>query len=268
MTYIVEEFPLVRKITVKGNEMYSDRAIREIFVMKEDETYREDLMDAARTGLLEFYGRKGFAGTEVDISVEASDKKGWVDILIQVEEGTPVIINKIEASIEVRYLLSLTEGDRIDRDKLDKDMAAIVKHYKEKNYVSPSAGPYSFKEGILRMPVSKGTRLELDFKGNTVFSDKKLREKLTFIENEDVSDVTITEAADRIKRRYISNGYYHANVAAVVTRKDEVIGIKFVIYEGEKVVLRKILLSGITINPETLIKPCRLRKTSLLIIIC
>jgi outer membrane protein insertion porin family len=250
LVYIASEIPRVDEIIIKGNRNIREKTVTEKFYFKEGEDYKEEYLDTARLALLEFYSRKGYQDAEVKITVETSDKKSWVNILINIDEGQPVIVEQIETEEEVRHIIRLDKGDVLDVIELDQDMKTIEEYYKKRNYIKPVVGPYRFSNGTLTVPVNPGARFEVKFKNNTAFTDGKLAKELSFIENEDITDEDIAETADSIKRFYISKGYYSAQVAAGVEREDDVIRITFIIFEGEIAVLRNIYFSGTSINTE------------------
>jgi outer membrane protein insertion porin family len=250
LIYLVREIPVVKKIVIEGNENVSKKTIMGKFYFKEGEDFKEEFLDGSRLDLLKLYKRKGYPDAKIQIAAEDGDNKSEVTIHITIEEGRPLIIEKIDAPDEVRDIISLRQGSVLDIDELDKDMKKIEEYYRKKNYIKPVVGPYRFSNGELAVPVSPGDRFEITFRNNVAFSEGKLEKELSFIENEEITDEAIAETADRIKRFYVSNGYYSAQVAAAVEREDDVSRITFKIFEGEKAVLKNISFSGVSINPE------------------
>ncbi len=250
LIYYAREIPRVDKIVIQGNQNISKKTLRGKYYFKEGEDFREEYLDSARLSLLEFYHKKGYPDADIQITVEPADKQSQVNIHIKIQEGQPLIIREIEIEDDLRRIIMVREGSVFDTDELEKDIKRTEEYYKKRNYIKPVAGPYRFSNGILTVPVNPGVRFEIKFKNNTSFSDGKLEKELTFIENEEITDEAIAETADRIKRFYVSNGYYGAQVAAGVERNDDVIRITFIIFEGEIAVLRKISFSGTSINPE------------------
>jgi len=60
--------------------------------------------------LLELYKRKGFPAAVVEIIIENAKKISAVNILVIVDEGAPLIINKIEMPDDMKVLLRISEG--------------------------------------------------------------------------------------------------------------------------------------------------------------
>ena len=252
LTYIVTEIPVVNSITVEGNRSFSDRKIKKSFPIKEGEEFREEFLDDAGEALLGFYERKGFPDAGVRISVEDAKKPAMADIHINIKEGPPLLIKKINAPDEVRHLITVAEGNIFDRDKIDKSIQRIIKHYKKRNYLNPRAGPYRFTDGELTIPVYPGPRLKLMFKDNKIISTRKLRKEVHFIANGEVTDDLLAETADRIRKLYVSRGYYYAGVTPKVEREENLIRVTFSIFEGTKVALKKISFTGTSIDQEAI----------------
>lgn len=250
LIYIAEEIPRVNKIIIKGNRQLREKTVRGMFYFREGEDFKEEYLDSARLALKEFYGRKGYPEASVEISVETTDRNSWVNLRINIEEGPPIIVTDIYIEDEVRSLIGISNGDVLDTVELDKGLKKISDYYKKRNYIKPVAGPYRISDGILTVPVNPGVRYEVKFKNNSVLKAAKLEKELTFIENEEITDEAIAESADRIKRSYVSSGYYGAQVAAGVEREDDVLRITFIVFEGEITVLKKISFSGTSINPD------------------
>ncbi|HDH05537.1 MAG TPA: outer membrane protein assembly factor BamA [Nitrospirae bacterium] len=249
LTYIVREIPVVNRIIIEGNRSFSDRKIKNSFPVREGEDLREDFLSDARDALVKFYERKGFPGAGIKVGMEAAKKPAMVDIHINIKEGPPLVIKKINAPDNVRRFITLSEGDTLDRDKIDKSIQRISRSYKKRDYLNPLTGPYSFVDGELDIPVYPGPKLELKFKGNKAISARKLGKEAHFIEDGEVTDELLAETADRIKRLYVSKGYYYAGVTPKVEREENVIRVTFSIFEGTKVVLKNLIFTGISIDP-------------------
>lgn len=252
LTYLVREIPLVNKIIIKGNKNAGQKSIRELLIFKEGEFFKEELLDRARKDLLEFYKRKGYPEASVEIEVTEKEMKA-VDIRISIEEGPPLIISSIDVIDDVRHIISVREGGSFDKDRLDEDTKKIRQYYKDRDYINPVVKTYVFRDGELSITVFPGPGLEVEFINNSAISNRKLMKEIFFIENEEVSDELVSETADRLKRLYVSEGYYNAQIAAGVKRGEDKIKVSFLIYEGEKVMLKKIGFAGISIRPEALI---------------
>lgn len=248
LKYIITEIPVINKITIEGNSKFSLRQLKKIMTFKEGEDYLEEYPGKAESAIINFYQRRGYPDAKVNIIVTKIDEEDGVDINIIIEEGRPVLIKNIETNIDARYLVTLSVGDVFDEEEMDGIMDKIRAHYKEKNYIKPLIGPYTMSDGNLVIPVEPGPSLKLKFKNNTVISTRKLKREVDYLENEEVNDEITAEITERIRKLYVSKGYYYAQVAVGIESGEDVITVTFIIFEGKQVVLRGVSIKGVSIN--------------------
>ncbi len=254
LIYRVREILIVNMIDVRGNQKISRKEVRNNFYYQQGELYRKEYINSARVDLMKFFQRKGYPDAEIEIFVDEDMMNSSVNITVEVEEGQALIVKKIIIPEAMRRLVALNENSVFDRDKADQSIKKIEEHYKKENYFNPLVGPWHFSEGELTIPVYPGLRVEVQFKNNSALSTNKLKGELTFIESGEVTDELVAETSDRIKRLYISRGFYNAEAAAGLVQDEETVRVTFVIFEGEKVLLKDVSFSGITINPESVKK--------------
>ncbi|MEN8262686.1 MAG: outer membrane protein assembly factor BamA [Nitrospirota bacterium] len=250
LVYIVKEIPVVKEILVEGNQHLSSGKIKDKLLYKEDEDFREEFIEKARADLILFYQRKGFHDASVIIRVKEADARSLANIVVEIQEGEPLIVKSIDLPDDARRYLRVSVGDILDDERLEKDIERMRVHYKKEKYVRPVVGPYEFNEGQLRIPVETGPLLELKFRGNSVISRKKLEKVVTFFDDEEVEDDSVEETVNRIKNLYLGKGHYYATIAAGIESDEERITVSFFIVEGEKVVLKKIEFDGVSISKE------------------
>ncbi|MBI4653813.1 MAG: outer membrane protein assembly factor BamA [Nitrospirae bacterium] len=252
LKYIVKEIPLVNRIHIKGNKFISERKIKGILIFKAGEDFREEFLENAKSAIIGFYVKKGFPDINVKIDVDKDKSPYKVNFYIKIEEGSPLIIKALTVPEKVKDLIKIREGDIFDIEEIDKEINRIKEYYKGHGYIKPLIGPYEFTEGELKIPVMAGQRLEVNFKGNTVFSSKRLLKEIAFIKDEEITDELIEDTINRIKRLYYQEGYNHVQIAGGIETEDTITTVDFFIFEGKRVILRGIEFSGITISPQTM----------------
>ncbi|GAB4540567.1 MAG: outer membrane protein assembly factor [Thermodesulfovibrionia bacterium] len=257
LRYIIKELPIIRHIMVSGNTRVSTSDIKKAFLFKEGEDFREEIISRAERELISLYHRKGFPNVRLDIraidaGIGGESNNGRVDIKIEIDEGTPLIIRSIDILPEVRGYIHLTEGSVFDMDVLEEDIKGIEEFYRGEGYIRPIIGPYIFQDGELIIPIKPGQRLEITFEGNEVVGTKRLLKLLTIPEYEEMTDEQINDLINNIKRYYMGMGYYHIQVAAGIERQRDLIRLRFFIAEGKRVILRNIRFEGATISTDIL----------------
>ena len=252
----VKERDYIQRIDITGDYALSKKTIRALFFLKEGQILMCDTLAKAAEDLKPRIAMLGFPNAVVKAEIERLKEPYRIAIRLHVDTGEPERIKKINisgAGDEIISVMKLSEGDVYNRDELKKDIERIREYYKEKEYFKPVIGPYSFADGVLSLAVHPGKRLQISVEGNDAVSTKNLLKEMPFFEAEDFSDDIVEEAVQRAIALYHTKGYPFAQVAPVMTAKDDVILLTFFIFEGQRVKIRKFIFSGNTL-PEGSLK--------------
>ncbi len=200
----VKEREIIERIKVRGNFYLKEEEIINAFLLKESEPMRYDLLEEARKELLDILSKKGFP--EAGLEFKIKKRRSRVTIIIDLKEGRPVLIKKIEGPLELIPFIRLSVDEPFDLFLLEGDISFIRNSLKEAGYINPDVRA-SFQEGILKFNVTPGIKLEIQFKGNSVLSDKELLRLMPFEESETFSDELVEEARSRIIYAYRKIGF-------------------------------------------------------------
>jgi outer membrane protein insertion porin family len=246
LSYIVKEIPRIRKITIQGNDFIRKREIKKAFFFKKGGYFRDDYVNKAKADIKNYFKRRGFPDAHILLNIEKDKLPEYVDINLEIEEGPPVIIKKVNLLPEARKHFRILEHDIFDKERIEKEIIKVRAYYKKQKRIKPIIGPYKFKNGELIIPAELGPELQVIFKGNTVFSKKRLSKQVLFLEDEEVTVDLIRETAKRISDIYRENGYYYSQVVGSLEENEKLVKVTFFIYEGAKILLRKIEFEGIS----------------------
>jgi outer membrane protein insertion porin family len=254
---VIEKY-VVDEIDVEGNDLISKSDILNAFAIKEKDLFEEQQLESAVTVLERDLAARGYPGTRIDKHVVFDRKKRIVKITLEVDEGIPQIIRKIDID-------GLDDQDEIDRALIILDIytgdlfnAGVVKdklrklrnRYKERGYYNPSIGPFYFSDGVLTLNVDPGKLLVVKFKGNKRFTASDLRAETLFKDVESIDNEVVEDASGRIISRYREKGYAFAQVAPVIREDEGVAEIVFFIFEGNEVYVDEVEISGNSIDDE------------------
>ncbi|MDO8282757.1 MAG: outer membrane protein assembly factor BamA [Thermodesulfovibrionia bacterium] len=263
LTYVMREFPVISDIYIKGNNGISKKLIMKALSFDEDDDFREDLLQKAEKNIISLYKRKGFYDTAVKISFNNPKNISKVNIDVKIDEGIPLRIKSINMPDEALRRTGISVNDIYDSDILDKEITKLKGYYIKQGYIRPEVGPYELRDGELYLPVNPGVKFEIEFKENTVFSNKKLLKEMPFIESEMVSDELIEEASNRIRDLYLQSGYCYVQVAAGVENFKELTKITFIVFEGKKVTIGRVDFEGMSIDRKVVKKMIPLKENDL-----
>ncbi|MDI6889608.1 MAG: outer membrane protein assembly factor BamA [Thermodesulfovibrionales bacterium] len=251
----VRERDFIEKIYIDGDYGLSRRIIKRNFPLREGQVMRYDMIEAAIEELRHEIAKRGFPHADINVKIERLKKPYRINIHLQVNTGEPERIKKIivsEVAEEIEKMMSLSEGDIYDQVKLKKDLEKIKTYYKDKGYFRPVVGPYTFADGTLNVPVNPGKHLIISIEGNSAISTRTLLKEMPFFEAEDFRDDIVEEAVYRMLSIYHKKGYPFAQIAPVITSKDDLIGLNFFIFEGAKVKIREIYFNGVSLPEKNL----------------
>jgi len=262
----VRERDFIRKVVVMGNELVAARVIEQGLDLKEGETMRYDLI-AENTGKLRDLLRlRGFPLSEVRLETVRTETQYRVDLVVQVDEGEPEMLSDIvvhgRPAADVTRLMSLKEGDVYDQMKLAEDLEKIDRRFREMGYLNPVVGPYTFSDGRLHLSVEAGRKLDIEIKGNDSVASKALRNVMPFYEAREMRDDLIEEAVRRMLDLYHEKGFPSAQIAPIVTEEEQETILSFYVFEGEKVLVDFIRITGASIPEEKLKEIMALGKRS------
>jgi outer membrane protein insertion porin family len=253
----VMERDFISDVRVKGNERISGKFIKNSLDLKEDEVMRYDLIEESRDMLLDLMGQRGFPSARVDLSVLRTKTPHRVDLIVEIEEGEPLIVDRIKvegrATLEIVRLMDMKTGDTFDKIRLKKDLEKLERHYRDMGYLDPIVGPYTFRDGLLHLSVETGLRLRMDVEGSGSISKKKILEEMPFFEAREFRDDLVEEAVRRIQEIYFEEGFFSVQVAPVLEEKEGGMALTFFIFEGQKVLVESIRINSEAI-PESKVK--------------
>jgi outer membrane protein insertion porin family len=251
----VTEKPYIKKISIEGDYDLPRNTIESLFPLKEDQYLSCDMIEKAVSKLRPEIARRGFPNAQIEAKVEELAGPQQIAIRLKIHTGMPDRIETISYSgmtDDAKSAVKLSEGDVFDQIKMDREIERMRKYYKDRKYYKPVIDPYAYKDGELRLSVHPGKRLSIGFDGNDSVSEKMLLKEMPFFEAEDFNDDIVGEAIQRMLSLYHAQGYPFAQIAPVVTEKDDLINLVFFIFEGKKVKTGTISFAGIRLDESKL----------------
>lgn len=255
LTYQLVPRLRITEIYIRGNDELSKNKIIEKMALKEGDFLDDELVEKSRENVLKLYEEEGFRNAQVAITPRGMDSLR-ARMEVDVCEGPQTITREITFSGDIALpekdlfkKLSIKTGRRLRKDDIDKSVNDLTEYYVKNDYVKADASPevsYKDDEASVDFHIAAGPRLEVDFEGNKSISGKKLKKALTFWDDREVSEDSVSDNLNKLKEYYQGEGYYFA---AVTSRTEETISparvaIRFIVNEGPRVRLDKIILSG------------------------
>ncbi|UFS68629.1 outer membrane protein assembly factor BamA [Geomonas sp. RF6] len=135
-------------------------------------------------------------------------------------------------------------GDQLDVETVDADIRAIYRlgHFRDvKAEVDRSDAGVTLNYVVQEKPVVRGIRIE----GAKELSTEKVRDALEIKANTIFSQKDLTKSIQKVKKLYMDEGYYLAEINAVQEKRSETeLDLVFKITEGQKILITKIEFEG------------------------
>ena len=268
----------ISKIKFEGNDEISNKKIAARMVLKEGDFIEPRQLKASRDAVLKFYHDEGFP--QAKVSLEPKDASPLTAVLmVNIQEGPPTIISGVrvvgELGLPEADLLkqakkdNIKKGKRLRKDDLENAVTALSDYYVKKDYVKAAVEQkvtVSGDKAEVDFKVKAGPKLVVDFEGNDKLSKKKLKKVLTFWDDRDVSEDTVSENLDKLADYYKKEGFYFVKITS---RMEEAaapptVTVTFVIKEGPRTALEHIILTGNkTLKSDRIEKAMELRESGI-----
>ena len=253
--------PLIHQIIWSGNKQLGTSTLQEELDIKPNTVFDRNAFNKAFNKVKELYFKKGYFESQLSYSIQPVEGSPQVDILVEVEEGSPGYIKRIifsgfspeeQKEIEEQmylkkynFLFSWLSGTGIYRDEaLEQDRMTILNYLQNKGYADArvdilhSDDPQSGKL-IIEIIAEKGQVYHfgpVHFQGNNLISAEDLKKRCTITEGDPFSPEKMRATAQAVKDFYGQKGYIDANVQFEAELKEDrpIFEIHFSIDEGEQ----------------------------------
>jgi outer membrane protein insertion porin family len=221
-----QSLPVVGSIEVQGNDTVAEGTILASTALRVGEPYTQlDLAQAVRN----LYATGLFGQVVID-----EERLGEVSLLmIRVTELPTLLEWRIQGNRKLKgkdldEVLTLKAGQRLRPQQLYNSRRALLEAYKERGYLLADVDVREEGEGPHRtvvIKVDEGERVRIKtitFEGNTVFTDRKLKKKMStkqkgFLRSGRFDEDKFTEDLDKVLGHYRDNGYLDARVLSQET---------------------------------------------------
>ncbi|HEX6949802.1 MAG TPA: outer membrane protein assembly factor BamA [Nitrospira sp.] len=280
LTFIVLEKPFITEIVFDGNEELSDDKLKEKITIKSQAFLDQQQAKESAEKIRLAYQEDGYFSAEVIPIVQTldEDRKRLTFFVKEGEKAKVKTVNfegmraatksevfKVTATREwvpwyglfTRLTLPsiLSDAGVLKREEMNNDVERIKEVLLNKGYLNAQVGLPSVelsedkKWFVVTYAVSEGepfTVSEVGFRGNTVFEEPELRDKMKLKAGEIFQRQKIRDEITRLTDLYGSKGYAFADVVPNVNPNPEerTASIVLNIKEGEMMRIRQINING------------------------
>jgi len=266
----IEELPKLGQVTVEGVRKGKQKEIIKDNNLTAGVKITKNLLETTKNYIRNKYKEKGFYNTQIRISTtKVTDSTGQEtaqNMRILIDKGDRVKVRAIKfngndalsngklrrsmKNTKRRNFFRVWKMSRYTENGFEEDKASIIDKYKENGYrdariVRDTVYPVSDDRLAIEMDIEEGQQYyfgDIEFIGNTVYTDNTLRSYLGIAEGdvyngvllqERIADDEDPEAAD-ITNLYQNNGYLFSQINPVeVAVRQDTIDFEIRIREGK-----------------------------------
>jgi outer membrane protein insertion porin family len=261
---------IIRSIRIRSRFALADEIRRRLF-LRGGQPWTGDpaLLTRQVSTVQEYFRDDGFFDSEVSISpepvntheydlqvvVRRRNRRSLGRIYLRGQEALPYSLLRDTVAGEFNLMRTFTS------ERFGRAQDAMLEEYRDVGYlqarlVFDDVRFNADRTVDLFIQVREGVRWRVEFRGNRLISDRRLRDSLNFVETGFIDTEEIRIAAAAIKARYETTGHYFAQVRTTLSElPDGSQNLVFDINEGVGSEIRSISFSGIEADVEQLIRP-------------
>ena len=276
----IQEVPELNEVKFRGIKDKKGTSFVKDNGLNKGAKVTENLITTTKNFIENDYKKKGFLNTKVfinQVKKEDSTGKNNVDLVINVDRGERVKIKdiifdgreqlkegKLTAAMKntkKKKLWRFWKRSKFIQADYEQDKGALVDKYKEKGYrdariVTDTIYNNAESEITLNLNLEEGKRYyigDIDFLGNTVYSDAQLQNKLGLRKGDVYNGVLLKERvqkdgdpdADDLANLYQNSGYLFSTINAVETGVvQDTINFEVRISEGKLAYFNRVEVKG------------------------
>lgn len=274
VTYLVEENPIIRQVSVSGNENVGADDLKEQLTLTVGSTIDYPLLRENEARIEAFYKAQGFHRVEVQHRIDPLGE-GAVAVDFAILEGQKLRLRRIE----------FRGNDHLDDDELRKglqtrawswkslvthywdhsgvyaeplffqDLDRIQRRYMDEGYIRVRVGEPEVEitdDGlVVVVPITEGPRYsvgEVDLTGDESMDQEELRAQIELSPGEFFSRARMTGDVERLRGYYSDRGFFSARVIprTRVDEDDRTVACLFEVDKGELYFVDRIEVHGNT----------------------
>ncbi len=283
LTIDVKELPTLSEVKITGVKKSKQEDIIKENKLNKGVKVTENLLTTTKNYLQNKYAKKGYMSSKVylnPIIVKDSAGKENVNLVVNIDKGEKAKVSSIDfsgneniSSSKLRKKMKNTKRkglkeplrifkrSKFVEENYKEDIDNLIATYKEKGFrdVQINGGDPVLNDNntiSLNINVNEGKKYyigDIEFTGNTVYSDRYLKQKLgvykgdiynAVLLDKQISDATNPDADD-IANLYQNNGYMFSNVVPVEAGvRNDTIDFEIRISEGKLTYFKNISVSG------------------------
>ncbi len=272
----VKEYPLVNKVTIKGNDRVKLKDIEEVITLKEGDFFSDYLKQKNIRSIKSLYKTEGFDNTNITVESKNSDIEGdvlFVDITINIEEPKRIRIRELEIvgnenisnfSLKrgfetkkyLKILFEINPGVFL-KSKIKNDLNLIKSKYYKKGYIDVNV---TYEKEIIEetetdidlkitITIDEGNVYKVngfDVEGMKLFDKEEVFKDVKIINGDPYNRIFYNQLISLVQSFYSGNGYVSASVSLKenIDYENNTVNPVISIIEGNRSHIQNIYIKG------------------------
>ncbi len=276
VSVIVEEKPVIEKITFDGNKKITSRRLKKIMQLKEGDMLNFSKLSEDISGIKSFYEKNGFHRVKVKYSINKNKALNQVTIKVKVNERARIRIKRVRVngnkSVKKKNILELMQTrpawllrrGYFDDETFENDLAKVKVYYHDLGFLDVSVAPkfdYEEEKGVMyiTLEIKEGPRYfvgKIFIEGNIILKEEDLREKLSLKPGDPFSYTKLRADMESLRAFYYHKGYMNAEISVdrALEPNTQNIDIVFTIDAKDPVFIGRINIKGNTKTKDLVIR--------------
>lgn len=282
LTFEVEENPVIREVSIVGNDNIDTEKIEEILTLTTGSTLDYPLLHENSDRIEQRYRQEGYYLAEVNSSIDPISE-GSVSVEFKIKENEKLKLRKVTFEGNTAFTdKELLEGFETSTYRwyswatswLDKtgtyaepifmrDIRTVETKYTDDGYLQVEVGDpivEANKEGLfVTIPIIEGLQFfvgAIEVDGDETMDIEALREKVRLEQGDVFNRSFLTVDVETLERHYTDRGFFLASVkpATRMNLDQQVVDVEFVVEKGPLYFIRNINISGNTRTVDPVIR--------------
>ncbi|HXV27580.1 MAG TPA: outer membrane protein assembly factor BamA, partial [bacterium] len=273
---VVEEKPIVRRITVEGVSVFKEDKIRKELKLIEGQILDRKVVKEGVEGIRNLYADKGFRFVDVqsDISINAQTREA--EVKIRVIEGEKYKIKDVQfEGVKAFKPKKLRKFMKTKKDKwytsgvfkeaeFQADLERLQLFYQQEGYLDVKIAPRfdydkSGKKIFIIIQIEEGQHYvtgEIKIEGNQLFPESEIWQELGMLPGLTYSQYYLFKDIEKIRDYYYQRGYMEARVIPDIrlNKNTGKVDVTYEIQEGDLFFVDKVVVRGNTKTKDMVIR--------------
>jgi len=269
LTFVLEEWPKVKGVSIEGNEEVKDGKIKDVLTVGPGRSLSGRLLHENENKIVSLYQDKGYylAQVESDITRNSEDS---ADVKFKIDEGKKIKVERIDiignrkvSDREIRKQMKIKKGKRFDDIYFEGDLKTIPQYYHENGFINAKIieSGKDFNEDksglVVRIELEEGPQFHLgkvsasitcNEETEQLFTEKEVLKEFALKEGDIFSEAEFGMGIAKANKMYLDKGRVSVRIRPIrdYDSAEEIVNLNLEISEGGPAYIESVPINWIS----------------------